>query len=803
MRGRCHSSTALALCALLGGCSPEAPGPTSTGTLRLVSRFTNDAVDGAAPALAMPTRTEWRFDATSDRTQSWQAGPDVVGLAVRDGHLSGRASGSYPILDLLGPPGGDDPDQVHAIEVRLRVSAGSELSLQVQTAAEVNLVNLHALAHRAAGWMSAPLRPGPDLQTYQFVPPVPVQGANVRHLLLRPTDAAGASFAIESVRLVFRREHLASIPSGVGWQGLRDVFRETLVARTPERLRFELDLPESAWLDLAVGTVEERPITFRVRVERAGARSSAAGRGREWQRTVTTAYRWEPLVLDLSALAGDRVALTLELTGESPGLVGFWGSPVLRSRSALPAGRPRGVILIQADTLRRDHLDAYGHRRPTAPLLASLASGGVLFRNAVSQASWTKVSTPSILTSLYPTSHGVREFDDRLPASATTVAESFRDAGYATLSLLSVPFTGQYTNLHQGFEELHEASSLANRGGPLASKTAREHVDRLLAWLERHGESPFFVFLHLFDPHSPYEPYAPYDRLWVDPEVRTEHVRQRDEATRLITDEFMKARQMPSRIETEKAGFDPDEYIGVETAWYDASIRAMDVELARLVERLRVGGLEQETLIVLLSDHGTEFYEHGAMFHGHSLYGELTDVPLIVSWPGRIASGRTIEEIVQTIDVVPTLLELAGLAPPAGIQGQSLAPFLQPAAQPGATGAWPGWRRRPAISEHVPSTSNAPPPRNRACQALMDGQWKLIENRTPGLPTHELYDWRRDPLNRTDLAAAHPDVVLRMAASLDAWRRRAEAEKLAPDSAAEGRLSTEELQQLRSLGYLR
>ncbi|HZI64453.1 MAG TPA: sulfatase, partial [Thermoanaerobaculia bacterium] len=519
--------------------------------------------------------------------------------------------------------------------------------------------------------------------------------------------------------------------------------------------------------------------------------------------TVSTPYRWEPLAIDLAGLAGETVALALELEAETEGVLGFWGAPALRSRRAAEPGRPRGVILVQMDTLRRDHLDAYGHRRPTAPHLARLAAEGVLFRNTFAQAPWTKVSTPSILTSLYPSTHGVRGFNDRLPAGATTVAEAFRDAGYATLSLSSVIFTGQYTNLHQGFEELHEAGSLANRGGPLSAKTAREQVDRLLDWIERRDGSPFFAFLHVFDPHFPYEPYQPYDTLWVSPERRAEHVRQRDQASQRITDEFMRVRQLPSRDEVAASGFDPEAYVTVETDWYDASIRAMDVEIGRLVERLRAAGLGEQVLLVLTSDHGTEFYEHGGMWHGHSLYGELTDVPLIAHWPGRVAAGRAIEEVVQTIDVMPTLLELAGLPRPEAVQGQSLAPFLDPAARPAPDGAWAGWRRRPAFAERFPYAPDLPPPRDRTSYALIDGEWKLIEHRTPGAPPYELFDWRRDPLNRSDLAARHPEVVARLGKTLAAWRRHVEAARLPADSQSATSLSPEELERLRSLGYIR
>jgi arylsulfatase A-like enzyme len=265
----------------------------------------------------------------------------------------------------------------------------------------------------------------------------------------------------------------------------------------------------------------------------------------------------------------------------------------------------------------------------------------------------------------------------------------------------------------------------------------------------------------------------------------------------------MKQRKLPSRGETKAAGFDPAAYVSVESDWYDASIRAMDAELERLFERLRGDGREADTLVVLLSDHGTEFHEHGGMWHGHTLYGELIDVPLVASWPGRIAAGRAIDEIVQTIDVAPTLLELAGLSVPETTQGQSLAPLLHPEARAEASGDWPGWRRRPAVAERVP---NGPEPnespKNLVCDAFLDERWKLIHNRTEGFAEFELYDWRNDPLNQRDVAREYPDVVKRMSVELAAWRKRVESQKLPTDAAVEATMSAEQLLQLRSLGYI-
>ena len=134
-----------------------------------------------------------------------------------------------------------------------------------------------------------------------------------------------------------------------------------------------------------------------------------------------------------------------------------------------------------------------------------------MFKDAIAQGAWTKVSVPSMLSSTYPTSNGIYEMYHKLPASADTMAEAFRAAGYATWAGSGNGFSGRSTNLHQGVEVLHENGSLQVPEGQSRSKSARVLVDRLLPWLESHHDVPFFVYLHPIDPHSPYEPYRPYD----------------------------------------------------------------------------------------------------------------------------------------------------------------------------------------------------------------------------------------------------------------------------------------------------
>ena len=792
---------------VLAACRGEAPGPR---TIRLVDAFDAKLVEGAAGSEA-PTvpRTEWRFDGPPPRpapsafaaTRGFEAGPGIAGLAVREGLLSGRTTTDFPILRIERTSGLDDADQLHAVEVRLRLTGGSNLSVATRGGPTVDLAQEVAQG-RALPWTATtPVITYGQLHTYTILPPAPVSGSRIRHVLIRPADAPGVDFAIESVRLVFRREHLAGVPSGVSWQGLRDVFRETLVTRSPESVRFPVTLPSRPMLDLAVGTPEDGPVTFTVAVRRGGAEAAVM------THTVTTPHRWERRVLDLGEFAGAPVTLSLSATGARKGALAFWGAPAVRERAAPEAGAkgpPRAVILIQGDTLRSDHLDAYGYHRPTAPTLRRLAEEGALFRHAITQTGWTKAATPSVLASLYPSTHGVHKIPDRLPASATTIAEVFRDAGYATLSLSSVTFTGQFTNLHQGFEELHESASVADRAGPQGSKTSREYVDRLLEWIDDHQDVPFFVFLHVFDPHSPYEPNRPWDTTWADPEGREEYRRQQEVLKKVVADAFLAQRGMATREELVKAGLDPEAFIRFSKDWYDGSIRGMDAELGRLVERLRERGLADRSLIAFYADHGEEFHDHGRMWHGQSVYGEMIRVPLILWGPGRVARGASVDEPVQLIDLMPTLLELSGLRVPEAAQGQSLRPLLAGAGGEGVQAAGGGWDRRPLVAEKQPFGRSDHPNASES-YAIVEGGWKLIHNvaRPPGKPEFELFDFYEDPLDQKDVAGEHPAEVERLTKVLARWRDYAQAARLKPDSEATKGLDPEQLERLRSLGYIK
>lgn len=817
---RCPASVlgAFALSVLVVSCSAGDP---EVVVVRLIDLFPEARVEGTVALDTTSEPIEWSWDgsATVDvvedagETLGWNAINGIEGLAVTDGVLSGTTTNDTSILAVQLPEGLFPEDRLHAIEIRMAVSAGTQLGVELTSEEEPDWEEVIEAAGRSSiRPLFTGLAPGDSAENYtlttadaSFAPTFSLGGTT--YLMLYPTDVAGASFSLESVRVVSRKAHLETIDSGPGWQGLGEIYRETIVARSPQRISFDTRLPSRPWLDLDIGTIEDGPVTFRVWHEDGGDDPLL-------ERTLTRAGRWESVRLDLAELGGTATTLTLELEADRPGTIGYWGTVTIRQAGSPPpvtasasAGRsalvadttapPQGVIIVLADTLRADHLQHYGYGRETSPFLAQMAAEGASFTDTIAQGSWTKVSVPSILTSLYASTHGLVDMPDRLPASVTTLTEVYREAGYATFHTSSVPFSGKLTNLQQGVDVLHEYMSLSDV--ERESKSARTFTDRLLPWIERHQDVPFFVFLHIFDPHSPFQPYAPYETMWAAPEDRGRHM-ELTEAVKEHMDEPDTALFFPPRrSQLEAAGVDPDEYTTTQRDWYDGSIRAMDAEIERLVERLRELDLDQRTLIAFVADHGEEFLEHGRAFHGQSTYGELINVPMALWWPGAIPATE-VAATVQAIDLFPTLLELSRLPIPEQVQGQSLLPLL--AAQDPET---LGWQARPAFSERAIEPSNKDPePDDRNSYAIIDGGWKLIHNvtREEGWPEYELFDHVDDPLNLHNVAGDNPEVVQRLAQKLDEWLEMALAAKIDPDESLEG-LSPEELSRLRALGYIR
>jgi arylsulfatase A-like enzyme len=415
---------------------------------------------------------------------------------------------------------------------------------------------------------------------------------------------------------------------------------------------------------------------------------------------------------------------------------------------------------VSIDTLRADHLGAYGHARDTSPNVDRLARQGILFRQAIAPASWTLPSHASMLTGLYPYHHGAVRFGflSALAARVDTLAELLWDRGYATAAFTG----GSYVGLNRGFAQGFDVF----RTGRAFSASIEAAID----WMKLI-RGPFFLFLHTYDVHQPYAPGAPYDDMF-DPDYQG-----------LFRKRF-------ARVDLDSAGgvkvLDRRTVEHLE-ALYDGEIRKMDQAFATLLQYLASSGRAHDTCVIFTSDHGEEFMEHGNVFHNHAvLYEELIRVPLIVWCPSRYAGGRVIEQPVSLVDVTPTVLDIATAPIPKKMDGLSLAPALVGRDLP---------KGRMILSEVDASIEHE----EGSVAAVRTAHHKLI--RTSWDPAPLLFDLHEDPGERHDVRTKQPAVASRLGAVLQAAglprshskRARKETPPPTPDAATRERL--------RALGY--
>lgn len=383
---------------------------------------------------------------------------------------------------------------------------------------------------------------------------------------------------------------------------------------------------------------------------------------------------WRPLGQE------EREVLALSRQGEQTAVVTIDGGPgslILRSvaksaqgcdavalrspRLAMPepthavVARPtqrqaKNVVFFLVDTLRADHLGAYGYAKPTSPELDRFASDGTLFLNSHAQSSWTRSSVASIFTGLLPQQHKANRQEDGLADEATTLAEVLTASGFETAGFSANGNAAQGVNFDQGFKTWKL----------LGRSRSEAIIDATTAWLRsRDGEKPFFLWVHTIDPHAPYVPPAEFRDLLAPPGTNPE----------------LGAIETFSRFQRGELGMTP-EVIGQLVGLYDAEIRNNDRAFGSLLAELESLGLTDETIVVFLSDHGEEFAEHGGWSHGKTLFAEMLETPLVIRFPD-LARGQRPEFAAQHIDLLPTILDYFGIDLPGGLSGESLLPRLE------------------------------------------------------------------------------------------------------------------------------
>jgi len=419
---------------------------------------------------------------------------------------------------------------------------------------------------------------------------------------------------------------------------LADETRTSLTPPLPSRLTYDVTVPPNPTLHFSIGAsaLGQGPLAAAVDfVMYVDDPQGADARGPLFFQTLQRhqSNQWVAQSVDLSDWSGQHVSLTFETRShseENVPILAAWGDPVLASSTA-SLDRPN-LILISVDCLRPDHLGTYGYQRETSPHIDAFAQDGTVFETAVSTSSWTLPTHMSMLTGLVPSFHGATKWE-KLDRSVPYLPEILAEHGYETTGVASWVYVSQIYGFERGFDVYRV----------LKDPVARDVVDAAIEQLRAKQGQKHFLFIHLLDPHWPYLP----------PDSFLERFGPRPRDISDLQDLIARAEPPPGQTET-------DEIIRL----YDGEIAFTDQEVGRLFAELKSLGLYQDSLIILTADHGEAFYDHGHWQHSQTLYDEIVRVPMIVKWPGEGLKGH-LEVQVSQVDIFPTILEAAGVEPPA------------------------------------------------------------------------------------------------------------------------------------------
>ena len=391
--------------------------------------------------------------------------------------------------------------------------------------------------------------------------------------------------------------------------------------------------------------------------------------------------RWFSADVDLAPLGGQSGRLLFALGGDPGTALPVWGNPEIIT----PAVDERpNVVLVSIDTLRADRLTPYGYKRPTSPHLDRWArERAVTFLQAVANAPWTLPSHTSMLSGVSALRHGVN-YIYAAPADLLTVAEILRPRGYATLAVTGGAYLSPWSGLHQGFDRY---ASWRDRRREREGAELATHVDLARQWLREVSDRPFFLFFHTYEVHAPYVAREPFFSRFNQSGLELPKAGIDLSGAGMARESgFVSVHTpiwgRPSRGRPLGDGALPPTALPLLDALYDSGIAYMDQELSRLFATLTELGLDRRTMVIVTSDHGEALGERGLAGHAY-LYDMNLRVPLLVALPNGRHAGQRIGAQVESIDIVPTVLEELGLPPPAAADGRSLLPLLsgQPAGE--------------------------------------------------------------------------------------------------------------------------
>jgi arylsulfatase A-like enzyme len=602
-----------------------------------------------------------------------------------------------------------------------------------------------------------------------------------------------------SVSVIPKAANYADSRAGVATEVRGEAYRRVLYTHAPGRIDFPVRVPDSGRLNVGLGVLrDDIPITFSVGVV-DGAEAETV-----LEKTVTNKEEWDHQSADLSPWAGRSITLTLEAEADEPGTVALWAAPTV---SGVRATDKPNVIFYIIDAGGADYMSVYGYNRPTTPNMERLAEEGAVFENAYSNSTWSKTSTPSFATSLqHSVLGGYKTDSDPIPEQAVTMAERLHRAGYQTAVFSSNAYAGTMTSMDRGADALRDAGAEPN------STSTLELHDDFWSWREAFPGEPYFVHFQTTDVHWPWKPAAPFAGSFVDPELRErfyEWERQLAQASGRPRPRWLSHRAYPDSA-YEKTGIDRVALYNAGRGLYDETMAHQDYQLGQLVKRLEVTGEWEHTLLIIAADHGNthglgvfdSIPQHLPLFSSYS-----TRIPLIIVWPERIAGGQRFSQPVSMIDMLPTILDLAGLPPAEVAMGQSLAPLLL---------GQEGWEPRPVVFDEFYVDWDTG--ELEGTIEVIDGRWGAslsIESKDDDDAADEdgdeddeerprllLFDLWNDPYCLNSLHEERPDLVEKYTKYLEEmWEaHRALAQRFS--RTGEVPLTPEQLRTLRSLGYI-
>lgn len=437
------------------------------------------------------------------------------------------------------------------------------------------------------------------------------------------------------------------------------------------------------------------------------------------------------------------------------------------------------VVIITIDALRADYLGCYGHKLPTSPVIDGIAQSGIRLTNGFSQAPHTHPAIASLMTGTYPFRHQSQIGHRSLDLWNVTLAEVLQKQGYTTGAFVFNYWLSEALGFSQGFDEYHYLDQ------QISNPSVEMDIEK---WLLLNTDSPFFLWLHYLEPHAPYDPHTEY----LDEFLPGYH----EPLYSFTNDMLLKkrnARELLSRNELT--------YI---QACYESEIRYVDASIGRVLDILERLQIKDNTLLIILADHGEEFQEHGSLGHDHSLYNELLQVPIILCASGVIPENTEMSSIVQTIDIFPSIVDILGIPRQPTVQGKT---FFSGSIAENPSGFAYAQRYFIEPTSHLVSFINPP--------------WKMIlnvDNIKEGDFNHwapneknsrvRLYNLNQDPNEKKDVARKHPKIVIEL---IDRIRRLLVDNHHGPELSRRGNevlgeATKDEIdettkEKLRSLGY--